>query len=295
MGRSALCVDVSRQHFALQLGLRQDLAPDTVDDIRQLYILGSMPITVKRTLAEIGLSEKETSVLSVLLERGTMFASAIARDANLNRTTTYGILNELMGKGLVSHMKERGTDRWQSIAPELLPGYIERRMESLAESKKTIENAIPQIKLLREKRKALPKVQFFEGAEGVKQAYEDTLENNKGKMIKAISGIDAALERLGEEWANYYWHKRVKLGVKAAVLSPEGEWARYIKANDEKHLRVTKFLPERFGFKAEVSLYDNKVGIFSYAQESPVALIIEDDTIADALNKMFDYIESTVT
>jgi len=74
-------------------------------------------------------------------------------------------------------------------------------------------------------------------------------------------------------------------------LAPESEWARKSKADDEKYLRVTKFLPAQYGFDAEISLYDNKVGIFSYAKENPVALIIEDDTISDAMRKLYAFIE----
>lgn len=49
----------------------------------------------------------------------------------------------------------------------------------------------------------------------------------------------------------------------------------------------------RWANTGEIDLYDNKVAIFSYAQDNPVALIIEDDTIADMMQKLFDYMAST--
>ena len=126
----------------------------------------------------------------------------------------------------------------------------------------------------------------------MKQAYEDTIENNAGKLLKDISGVDAAVRTLGEDWANYYWKKRVKFGVKCIDLAPESEWARKIQANDTKHLRTTKFIPSQYGFDAELALYDKKVGIFSYAQANPIALIIEDDTVSDMMQKLFDCLET---
>ena len=220
-----------------------------------------------------------------------MLASSIARTAKLNRSTTYGVLKLLSDKGLASSVKKKGAERYQSIASDQLPNYIERRRSLLAETKQQIAELVPQLNLLRSKGKTLPKVQFFEGEEGVKQAYEDTLENNKGKQLKDISGIDAAFRTLGESWATYYLKKRTKLGIKCIDLAPESEWARKSKADDKKYLRITKFLPAQYGFDAELALYDNKIGIFSYAQENPIALIIEDDTVSDMMQKLFDCLE----
>lgn len=252
-----------------------------------------MPPTLKKALAALDLNKNELAILLVLLESGPMLVSRIAKKAGVNRSTAYGDLKLLSEKGLVSSFTKGSAVRYQSIDPEQLPAYIERRREQLADTKQQVAELVPQLKLLRSKGKLLPKVRFFEGKEGVKQAYEDTLENNKGKLLKDISGVDAAIDTLGEEWADYYWRKRVKLGVKATVLAPESEWARTIKTNDAKHLRTTRFLPKQYGFDAELALYDNKVGIFSYAQESPVALIIEDGTIADMMQKLFEQLEAT--
>jgi sugar-specific transcriptional regulator TrmB len=248
--------------------------------------------SLKKALDTIGLNKNEMTVLLVLLESSPMLVSAIAKAAKLNRSTTYGVLKMLSDKGLASSTNKKGVIRYQSIAPEQLPSYIERRRDLLADTKQQVEALLPQLKLLRTKGKSLPKVQFFEGVEGVKQAYEDTLENNQGKLLKDISGVDAAFERLGEEWATYYLKKRTRLGITCIDLAPESGWAHKNKESDAKYLRTTKFLEAKYGFQAELALYDNKIGIFSYAQEHPIALIIEDDTVSDMMQKLFDCLET---
>lgn len=244
---------------------------------------------LKKALETIGLNKNEVAVLLVLLERGPSLVSAIAKAAALNRSTTYGVLKLLSDKGLASSVKKEGSVRYQSIAPDQLPGYIERRRDVLAETKQQVAELVPQLQLLRSKGKTLPKVQFFEGEEGVKQAYEDTLENNTGKMLRDITGVDAVFRRLGEDWLKYYLQKRAKLDIKCFDLAPESEWARKSKSDDGKYFRTTKFLPAQYGFDAELVLYDNKVGIFSYSQENPVAVIIEDDTISHMMKNLFDF------
>lgn len=248
---------------------------------------------MSKALETIDLGDKQVRVLSVLLQGGPMLASTVARAAKLNRSTTYVILKELQEQGLVSAAKQGGVLRYQSIAPELLPGYIERKREELAESKKEVERMLPQIKLMRAKRGVLPKVQFFEGKEGLERAYEDTLENNNEKFLRDITGIDAVFTALDQKFVKYYLDKRETLRVKGITIVPEGESGEKNKSEDARFGRHTKFIPPKFNFSGEVSIYDDKVGLFSYAADRPVALIIEDATIAHMMKQIFDYIEST--
>jgi sugar-specific transcriptional regulator TrmB len=249
---------------------------------------------LKKAIVSLGLNEHEAVVLMVLLEKSPLPVALVARNAGLNRTTTYGVLKQLSEKGLVSSAKREGAVRYQSLAPEQLPAYIERRRQMLDETKQQVTELIPQLKLLRSKGKSLPKVQFFEGEEGVKQAYEDTLENNKGKVLRNITSVDAIYtnSKLGGDWIEYYIKKRARLGIECRNLAPKSEWAKTSKAEDQKYLRVTKFLPPQYMFEGELDVYDNKVGIFSYARENPVALIIEDETVSDMMRKIFDCLEA---
>jgi HTH-type transcriptional regulator, sugar sensing transcriptional regulator len=253
-----------------------------------------MPPILKESLKNIGLSDKEVRVLLVLLQSGPTLASSVARSTKINRTTTYGLLKELTQRGLVSYSKNDGATKYQSIAPELLPSYIERKGNELQKNAQEIENLVPQIELLRSHAHILPRVQFFEGREGVEQAYEDTLENNKSKELLDITGVDAAFTKLDRSFLNYYLKKRARLGIKCTNLAPETDWARKSKKDDEKYLRITKFLPENLSFDGEISMYDDKVGLFSYEQVRPVAVIIQDQTISSMMKQLFKYMESTL-
>lgn len=251
-----------------------------------------MPATLVKSLRGLGLSISESVVLGVLLQRGSMYAARIAKEARLNRTTTYGVLNELIERGLVSKVRSRAATQFQAIPPEMLPAYAAKRRAEMAEHEADLQRAVPQLLLARNKGDILPRVQFFEGEEGVKQAYEDTLENNPERFLRDITGVDAVFQRLGEKWVNYYMEKRTRLGIRCTDLAPDSDWARKSKKDDGKYLRTTKFIPAEYYFDAEIALYGDKVGIFSYAKENPVAVLIEDETITHAMKQLFDYMES---
>ena len=251
---------------------------------------------IQSALENIGLGSKEIRVLSVLLENGSpMFASSIAKAAKLNRTTAYDVLKELAGKGLVSQVRKEGATRYQAVPPELLPGWIERKRDQLEESKHLITDLIPQIKLLRRHGKFLPKVQLFEGMEGLKQAYEDVAVNNKEKLLRGISGMDAVYKNLDVAWVTSFLEKRTRLGVRCIDLVPDTEGGKRSKKDDGKYIRTTKFLPAKYNFDGDISIYDNKVAIFSYAKDNPIGVIIEDGAISDMMKTIFDFMAEHAT
>src|SRR3989344_4690907 len=253
-----------------------------------------MPPILKRTFESIGLNEKESIVLGFLLQTGPMLSSNLAQKVGLNRTSVYSILKELTNKGLISTTRKSGVTRYQSIDPALLPDYLVRKQDELAKQEESLREILPQLVLQREKSALLPKVQFFQGVEGMKQAYEDTLENNEQKNLYDLTGVGAVLKRMGTEWLQYYLKKRVQLGIRCINIAPDSVWARESKEDDEKYNRITKLLPAKFSFDSEIDIYDNKIGIFSFAQDNPVAIISEDDTIARTMKTLFNYIDETL-
>ena len=263
-----------------------------VDFFRQQVDNPLMP-QLRKALAVLGLGDKEIRVLTMLLENGPTQVASIARSAKLNRTTTYGILKILAEQGLVTSAEQRGVLRYQSIAPELLPSYIERRGKELLDTKEEVAKLVPQIKLLRSKSRALPKVQFFEGKEGIEQAYVDKLENNQGKVVYEFTGMDSTYEKLGPAFVDYYLKKRIGSKIKSEYIAPDTPFARKEAENDEKYYREVKFIPPEVKMDTEISIYDNKVSLTSFSAENPATILIEDENLARTMKNIFNYVQST--
>lgn len=248
-----------------------------------------MPPAIRKALTSIGLSEKESRVMLTLLPSGPLYASAIAREARLNRTTTYGILEELKRKGLAFEERRQGVAMFRSIDPGLLPSYIERRGKEILDAKDEVANTLPQLRLLRERGRALPKIRYFEGPEGVEKAFEDTLENNQQKRIYEITGFESVFTKLRPGFIEHYMRKRTMLGIDVAYVTPDSAVAREAAKHDKKFRRTASFIPARYAMDTEFAIYGETVAIFSFAQERPIAVLIEDATIAHALRMMFDF------
>jgi len=249
---------------------------------------------LKKILLGIGLSEKETAVLEVLLYHEHLKASDISREVGIQRTTIYAILKSLQEQGLVSAISVYGVTEFQAVSPALLLSFVERKKEELEKSMEEIQKVSSQIEQIRSASESLPKVSFFHGKEGVKQAYEDTLEGNSTKEIFVFSGPDIVFKEMGKEYVEYYVKKRTRLGIESFQIAPETEWGKYIQGQDKKYKRITKLIPEAFAFDTEMVMYGGKLGIFSFKKGRLAAVIIEDEAIVNTMMALYRYVDEKV-
>ncbi|MBI2607352.1 MAG: helix-turn-helix domain-containing protein [Candidatus Doudnabacteria bacterium] len=249
---------------------------------------------IEQLIKNIDLNNNEIVVLSILLEHASLKVKEVARLAKLNRTTAYGVLKSLIEKGLASSTEQGKILEFQSISPRLLVNYIENKKLDLSKSKAEIEKILPEIEAVRNKQISFPKIQFFQGIEGIKQAYEDTLLNNKEKNLYDFTGTDAVFKKMGADWVYYYITKRAKLGIKCYDIAPDTDWSRESKKRDKAVARITKFIPIEYAFDTEIDIYDDKTAIFSFSENNPIAVIIEDKNIANTLKALFKYVDSTI-
>lgn len=251
---------------------------------------------LKSVLINAGLSETEVTAFIFLLTHESAYrASEISKRTRLNRTTLYGVLSTLTSRGLVSQSEESGVLKFKAIQPHLLVNYLDRNREKLVESIKQTEELVPSLERARGNTdRYRPNMQFFDGVDGIKQVYEDLISNNKEKQVFGFTGIHAVYKLMGEEWINHILRYRPAMGVKWFAIAVDSPESRNLYANDEKHLRETKFLPSEYNFEVELAAYDDKVAAISFAEDYPWAMIINDKKIADTIKSVFRYVNNTL-
>lgn len=235
-------------------------------------------------LSELGFSENEARVYLALLELGRGTVSLITRRAGINRTTGYDILASLVTKQLASVTGKEPKQEYSAESPArlevLLREEVSRTQARLAE---TAANLIPQLKSM-QTTVGRPNVRFYEGKEGLIQAYEDTLTARE--PIRAYATIEDMHAALPGYFPRYYARRAARGIIARGILarSPAAEdRARYNAAE----LRETALIPyAKYHFSPEINIYDNKVMIASSREQ--LGIIIESDEIADAMKKIFE-------
>lgn len=229
---------------------------------------------IKELIENFDLTEKEACVYLANLKRGKSKVSDIAKEANLNRITTYEILKRLSQKGLASGITYNKLTYFKVIDPESFLLKKERQI-SLA------KNLIPQLKLFKDSKTKKPKIDFFSGAEGIKSIYEDTLKS-KHKIIYNVTNIDNLVDILGQDFLNDYFKKRTKRKIEVKVLVPKEGLNKKLLNDSKKLLREFKaFDNNKHKIPNEMMIYDDKVAILSFSGQ--VGILIEDEQIAESM------------
>ncbi|MBT4857279.1 TrmB family transcriptional regulator [Candidatus Uhrbacteria bacterium] len=242
---------------------------------------------LKNILKDLNFSEKETAVYLTLLELGSAKAGDISKKADITRTTVYDILTSLLKKGLVNKYKKGSQTFFGALDPNRLLTYIDREIEQntvkLTKQKQEVKELLPELVSLQNKASAKPKVQFYEGKTGMREAYEDTLTAKGG--IVAYANVETMHEGLPNFFPTYYKRRsKEKVFIKAILPKNKASIAR--STNDQIELRDTRFLPEGETFSPEVNIYNDKVLIASWKEK--MALIIESKELADLHRTIFD-------
>lgn len=228
-------------------------------------------------LTSLGLTDKEAKIYIATAEAGTAPVSNIAQMAHLNRVTTYDILDKLKQKGLISHFTKKKIKFFTAIKPEILLEEFEKRTNSL-------RTAIPKFKRLTGEI-AHPRVRYFEGLEGIKAIYADTL-TSKTEILNFSNS-----DEIRKQWPNYdeeYVAKRAEKKIFLKGIAPKDRAGETVKSQDDKYHREMRLIPpDKFNFTNEINIYDDKVSIISFKNEL-IGMIIESTEIANSQRAIFE-------
>ncbi|MBU1446547.1 hypothetical protein KKD70_04785 [Patescibacteria group bacterium] len=132
-----------------------------------------------KLLRNIGLSEKEAVTYCITLKVGSNPASVIAKNANLNRGTTYFILETLIKKGLISQFEKNQTKYFSAIEPNQLIAYINEKNRDLMHYKDEIIDFLPEFEALKHRAQISPRLKSYTGKVGITKIFNEVLEEDK--------------------------------------------------------------------------------------------------------------------
>ena len=239
--------------------------------------------SIQKQLEIVGLSSNEVAVYIALLELGRGTVSQISRKALLNRTTGYDVLNRLVIKKLVSISGREPKQEYVAESPDQIENLILTELEKRQQELDSARQIIPELKSMHNVA-GRPQIRFYEGTEGLRQVYEDTLSSHE--PIRAYASVDDVHKALPGYFPEYYKRRAKKLIPIRAIFTDTVE-GRELAKHDEEEIRDSAFVSaEKYGFHPEINIYDNKIMIASWREK--LGIIIESGEIADAMKKIYE-------
>jgi len=232
------------------------------------------------SLISLGLKENEAKVYLATLKMGQATVGEIADSTDVQRTFIYDILEELHDKGLISQVEVGKVKHFSALSVEK---FKKRQEEKLAK----FASVLPELKALEKSVGDRPRVQFFEGVDGVKFALEDTLNQPVGSKILAFATGEGVYEKI-PGFLDQYLKARVKKKITVQALAPDNAVNREHVKHDKEVMRKTILLPpDKFPFTNEIDIYGHKVAIMSLQGEI-LAVIIESESVAKTQRAIFE-------
>src|SRR3989338_6957290 len=229
-------------------------------------------------LTSSGLSEKEAQVYLAGIELGEASIQRLAEQADLKRPTVYDIVASLEKKGVFSMVTKKKKRYFLAEDPENVLALLKARQHAFLE-------ALPELKLLFQTGGKKPRVRFYEGVEGLKAMYWDTLES-KG-VVLAYGAITEMWEAVSQEFINDYVRERVKRKIFMRGIVPATHDSQEYARRDKQEMRHLLLVSAaKFVFQNEINIYNDKVAIFSFPEK--IGVIIESQKIAETQRAIFE-------
>lgn len=221
----------------------------------------------------LNLSESEAAVYTSALELGQASMQDLATKSGVKRSTIYTFIEKLRELGLIYQTKKNKRLLYSAVSPEQL---IELEKNRIAE----IEQAMPELLAIQNKSRNKPKVTFYEGENGIRSVYQDTLKEKKN--IMAWSDFDYMEKSMGKKFMEEYPKDRAKRNIGFKTITRDTQIARELEKKNFGALRDIKFIKSG-EFKTEINIYGDKVAFMSFRASEPFAVLVEDAGIAETL------------
>jgi len=226
---------------------------------------------IEKTLELLHLSKNEIAIYLKLLELGSSKVGKIAKETNLDRSSTYNAITHLQNKGLVSYVIITKIKWYQAASPKKL-------LDIINEQKAELKNILPKLEDKYKQTKLKGQVTLYKGYKGVQTVFQDILQNADENLVFGSEG------QLSNKMPHYYKHfinEQKEKNIKTKIIVRK-------QRQDEVRKNNYRFINQGIESPVVTNIYDNKIAIIIWTTE-PEAIIIENKDAAQSYKSYFDF------
>lgn len=235
-------------------------------------------------LTKLGLSENEIKIYLYLLKSGSKTAYEIGKDTDIYRVHVYDKIEQLMNKGLVTHVFQGAKKFFQATPPTKIKHYIEDKKRQLEIQEQELETILPELEAMANLPKEDTYVEVFKGPEGLKYFLKDIIKVGKEVLISGIE--DQKYQEALPIFMQQYFRDLRKKMIKERILTTK---KKGIFLFDQRLAPTTqyRFLEQAQFNPTNTVIYADKVVIVTWG--SPVtAVMIKNNQIAETYRNHFE-------
>ncbi|WPB55571.1 MarR family winged helix-turn-helix transcriptional regulator [Xylophilus sp. GOD-11R] len=234
---------------------------------------------MESALARLGIVGNLYKVYRAAIELGDVPVSKIIERTGLPKATVYGALDRLEHEGLVAESNGEGLRRVRANEPGVLLEHVEARKQMLTE-------VLPQLRAHYYRAQGKPNIRFYEGEEGVRTAYWESISGDAGEL-RAVFSMAELMEVPGLPVVDEYMAERVRRGKFMRVVRSRSHDRAHIWQSSHAELRELRYAPAAIELSMTFVIYGSRVALMSSAKEC-YGLIIESEEYAQMMRAMYE-------
>src|SRR3989344_2994011 len=238
---------------------------------------------LRETLGKLGLSRREVEVYLALIDSEKLLASEIFTRTQESRTNTYDTLNSLIKKGLASYVIKNNRKYFMATQPKKLLDWVALKKEELEKESSEVKNIIPNLEKLRKAKGEKVEVEVYEGKEGLRTMFKETLDSSRGtkKEFLIFGAIAGRLREIDPIYHKRYYRERGKYKIKS----------RYIFIKGETHpiapYSQYRYLPKHYKSFVATTVHGNEVS-FWLLTKPEIVILIRSKELAETYRNNFE-------
>ncbi len=238
-----------------------------------------------RELQKLGLSDKEALVYLASLELGPSPVQIISRKAEVNRATTYVMIESLLQKGLMSTFDKGKKTMYTAEKPERLHRIVHAERATVDEKESVIKRLLPDLEAISDAAGERPKVSFYEGEEGL-EAMRETIFDTRTEQMEDFISFDDLRHLLPKEHWKKHNARLAQRKIKGRTIYTSEQLEN--PADSIKHLWEFRRIPKaQFPMHGELTVYGSRVAMIALRGKL-AGVIIESKEMATMVRSMFE-------
>ena len=221
-------------------------------------------INIEQSLNILGIKPASKRVLLAITEHGTSAVADISSRLNMPKSSVYDSISELLDQGLITEYNSERGKTFGISEKEQLSRIHSEKIEELQSAHSSLISFIQNHSKADQASK--PKIKFYSGVQGIKQAFRDMPWNSKHKEAYLMWPLQDMLDSLGEEFLKWHAAPRFKYGLTANVIQKHGdriiqkEKIKYdwLKVDVKENLNNIRYAPKGTDWQMSYWIYGDK-------------------------------------
>lgn len=229
-----------------------------------------------RDLEKLNFTINESKVYLTLVKIGPSLAGSIAKQAQLDRSSTYNALKSLQERGIVSTLYENDRMIFIPEPPKKILDYYKEKQE-------IAHNIIPTLEEQFKFHKPKSTIKVYQGYKGLKSVFQNILDTCDATHPYHVLSSEGHFSKKMPYYAPLFRKQKEQKKIKTKIIIRDSREKKSIGKYSEY-----RSIPSDTSSPVTINIYADKVAILLW-EDTPQALLIQHPDVAKIFEEYFSF------